>query len=126
MSHDIFLSVLSQIYNNKKANIVVQGSVIFIETSKNKNSLEIKTKISENTGNTSSYIPSNGILRIQDRGTYLKLDNETNDIYLVGEIKSSNQYIPFKYQVKDFVDVANEWKEILEDFSSRNDAIPSI
>lgn len=126
MSHDVFISILSQIYNCKKANVVVQGNVIFIETTKNKNSLKIKTKISKNIKNTSSYIPSNGILHIQDRGSYLKLDNSTNDVYLISEIKFSDKYIPFKYQMKDFIDVATEWKEILEDFSCRTDDLTSL
>ncbi len=128
MSYDLFLAFLSQMYNSKKARLVIQGSVIFIETSKKADSLQMKTKVfsGDDLNNTSSCIPSNGVLHVQDRSAYLKLDPTTKDVYLINEVKFSNKYLPFRYQINDFVDVANEWKEILEDFSTRNDAIPTL
>jgi hypothetical protein len=124
MSYDTFLVVLSQLAGKKQARVVVQGSVIFVETDDKKAKWNLKTKVFDGDGflphGVRDCVSSTGMLRWQERGAYLKLDNETQNVYLIHEIESSKKYVPFKYQVNDFVEVANEWKEILDDFSTRD------
>ncbi len=124
MSYDAFLAILTQLAGKKKARVVVQGSVLFIETKSKRDQWTISTKVFDGEG----YIPksvrdcvsSSGVLRWQERGAYLQLDSFTNSVYLVHEIENSKKYVPFRYFVHDFVEVANEWREILDDFSERD------
>jgi hypothetical protein len=127
MSYDAYLLTLSQLAEKKKARVVVQGSVIFIETLQGKKKWNLSAKVFDHDGllpkTVKECLSSTGILKWQERGAYLKLDSNTNAVYLIHEIESSAKYVPFKYRVNDFAQVANEWKEILDDFAER-DHIP--
>ena len=57
---------------------------------------------------------SSGVLRWQDRGSYLELDSFTNCIHLVHEIECAPTYIPFKAIITDLMQVADEWRDVLE------------
>ncbi|MGE5196546.1 MAG: hypothetical protein ACM3JI_04380 [Anaerolineae bacterium] len=129
MSYDAFLTLLTQLAGQKKARVVIQGSVIFIETMPQNNRMTLSTKVfsSENgfmPRKVRECISSSGFLKWQERGAYLKLDSFDNSVTLIQEIESSTKYVPFKYLMSDFVEVANEWKEILDDFAQR-DHIPT-
>ena len=128
MSYETFLLFITQMDSQRKAKVVIQGSVIFIESSQKKDNWNLSTKILRRENkNFPSFardcISYTGLLKCQGRGAYLKLDSETNSIYLVQEIISSKKYLPFKYLIQDFASVAHEWKEILEEFSARDDSI---
>jgi hypothetical protein len=131
MSYDAFLLFLNQITGQKKAKVVVQGSVIFIESARKVENWNLSTKIF-GTGDKKfpcsllQCLSASRLLRWQERGAYLKLDTDTNSIFLVQEIVSSKKYLPFKYLIQDFASVANEWREILEEFASRDDSIPRL
>lgn len=122
--YDAFLAVLTQLAGQKKARVVVQGSVIFIETAGKKNHWSVSTKVFSKDGfippNVRDCVSSSGLMRWQERGAYLHLDPLEQAIYLVHEIHSSPKYVPFKYLMNDFVSVANEWREILEDFADKD------
>lgn len=123
MSYDAYLMTLSQLSGKSKARVVVQGSVIFIETQPNRKKWKMSTKIFEEGSFPKAMkecISSSGMLKWQERGAYLKLDPCTNSLYLINEIESATKYVPFKYLVNDFAEVANEWKEILDDFAERD------
>jgi len=124
MSYDAFLMTLSQLAGKNKARVVVQGSVIFIETQPNRKKWKMSTKIFNKDGplpgGMKECVSSSGMLKWQERGAYLKLDPCTNSLYLIHEIESATKYVPFKYLVNDFAQVANEWKEILDDFAERD------
>lgn len=124
MSYDSFLDVMSQLTEKRKARCVVQGSVIFIESKPSHKKWSLATRVFYGGG----YLPqavkecvsSSGVLRWQERGARLQVDSDASNVYLVQEIKEEAKYIPFRYLMRDFADVANEWREILEDFSERD------
>ena len=130
MSYDSYLLVMSQMFSRKKAQVIVQGSVIFIESDR-KSHWNLSTKIlgiesKKIPGRLKECVSHTGLLRWQERGAYLKLDSDTNSIYLLQEIVSSKKYLPFKYLIGDFASVANEWKEILEEFAGRDDSVTRV
>ncbi len=120
MEYNSFLLFLNQMADQRKAKVVVQGSIIFIETSNaghwSLSTKILKSEIKKLKRSFGSYL-SRSSLKWQEKGAYLKIDQETDSIYLVQEIISSKKYIPFKYLIEDFASVATEWKEILEGFS---------
>jgi hypothetical protein len=122
--YDSFLAILTQLAGQKKARVVVQGSVIFIETTPKKDHWTLSTRIFSSDGfvppNIHACVSSRGLMKWQERGAYLHLDPLDQSVYLVHEIHSSPKYVPFKYMMNDFVAVANEWREILEDFAKRD------
>ncbi len=127
MEYSSFLLFLNQMSSQRKAKVVIQGSVIFIEKSCHTDHWSVTTKIlgtptKQLNGLIGSYL-SRGSLRWQERGAYLKMDKETNSLYLVQEITSSKKYIPFKHVIQDFVSVASEWKEIFDETSEEESLI---
>jgi hypothetical protein len=123
--YDAFLTILTQLAGKKRARVVVQGSVIFIESAGGKKDRwAVSTRVFSGEGylprSVKECVSSSGLLKWQERGAYLHLDPAEQAIYLVHEIDSSPKYVPFKYMMNDFVTVANEWREILEDFASRD------
>jgi len=127
MSHDTFLLTMAQLASKKKARVVIQGSVVFIETLPENKKWKISTKVFSCDGYLSpslrECLKSTKTLRWQERGAYLQLDEENHSVHLVHEIISSSKYVPFKYLMNDFAQVANEWREILDEFA-RRDHIP--
>ena len=51
------------------------------------------------------------------------MDPETDSLYLVQEISSFKRYLPFKYLIQDFANIASEWKEIFQDNEEGESAI---
>ncbi len=121
MEYNAFLVFLNQIANQKKARVVVQGSIIFIETASQNGQWNLSTKVSSSEIRKlekSLGMPfSKNSLKWQGKGAYLKADRDTDSLYLIQEIISSKKYIPFKHLIEDFASVANEWKEILDQCS---------
>lgn len=124
MCYDAFLAVISQLSGQKKARVVIQGSVIFIETTSKKKNWSLSTRVFSADGylprNVKDCLSASGLMRWQERGAYLHLDPIEKAVYLVHEVHSSPKYVPFKYMMNDFVSVANEWREILEDFAEKD------
>lgn len=124
MEYEDFLLMMSQLSSQKKARIVVQGSVYFIETTSKKNKWLISTQLFEGSNSLPSTVnqcvSSCGTLRWDFGGAYLKLDRDESNLYLMQEIETDAKYVPFRYLMSDFIDIAEEWKEILDDFSQRD------
>jgi hypothetical protein len=123
MSYNAFLLVMSQLASHKKARVVFQDNTIFFEKMK-KNFLTLYTKIYSGDGcfpsSVRSCMSSNGVLRWQHSGAYLKLDLSSHSIYLFEEIKiEEGKYIPFKHRLDDFSIVAAEWREILQELAQK-------
>lgn len=122
MSYHAFLTVLTQLAGHRKARVVVDDQVIFFEPCKRKNHLTIYAKVYSGD----RYLPqtvracvsSCGMLRWQQGGAYLKLDEETHSVSLIQEMKmEENKYLPFREYLKDFSSIAAEWTEILNKFA---------
>jgi hypothetical protein len=125
MSYDAFLLVMSQLAGKRKARVVIEGEVVFFEASSKKDQWTLYTKVYSGDGylpaNVRSCVSSSGVLRWQHNGAYLKLDPITHSVYLFQEVEmEENKYIPFKRHLADFSMVANEWREILQDFADRD------
>ena len=122
MSYDAFLVIMSQLAGNRKARVVINGDVIFFEAGEKKNHWTLYTKVFVGEGflpkSVRSCISSNGVLRWQNSGAYLKLDVPSHCVYLIQEVEmEEGKYIPFKHYLTDFSVVAEEWKEILQDIA---------
>ena len=125
MSYDAFLLVMSQLAGKRKARVVIDGEVIFFESSEKRNHLTLYTKVFSGDGylpnNVRSCVSSSGLLRWQQSGAYLKLDPFTHSVYLFQDIQmEEGKYIPFKHHLSDFSMVATEWREILLDFAEKD------
>jgi hypothetical protein len=124
MSYDAFLTVMNQLAGQRKARCVVQGSVIFIESKPKQKKWMLATRVFSGDGHlpqsVKECVASSGVLRWQEKGAKLRLDPASHSIYLVQEIGGEPKYVPFRYMMRDFADVANEWREILEDFAARD------
>jgi len=111
-----FLLLLTQMVGQRKAKIVLQGSVIFIETDPKSEQWDLSTKILDLTlekgAKKSRNLFSRGFLKWQEKGAYLKVDLETHSLCLIQRIASSKKYLPFKAVIQDFALLASEWKEI--------------
>ncbi len=124
MSYDAFLSVINQLAGQRRARCVVQGSVIFIESKPKQKKWSLATRVFSGEGflpkAVKDCVSSSGVLRWQQRGANLRLDPDNHSVYLTQEISYEPKYVPFRYVMRDFADVANEWREILEDFAERD------
>ncbi len=124
MSYDAFLAVTTQLAGQRKARCVVQGSVIFIESKPTEKKWALATRVFSGDGflpqSVKECISSSGTLRWQQRGANLQVDPASSSVYLVQEIDQAGKYVPFRYLMRDFAEVANEWREILEDFAERD------
>ena len=125
MSYNAFLIAMSQMASKKKARVVVNDHLIFIEALNRKNRWKMFTKVFHSSG----YIPpsvqdclaSAEFLRWQYQGAYLKLDPLTQSLYLVKEIEMPvGKYIPFRHHLNEFIVAADEWKETLECFAEND------
>jgi hypothetical protein len=119
MEYNAFLLFLNQIENQKKAKVVFQGSIIFIETSSQAEHWSLSTKIlgssNKKLGRSLGLYTGAQSWKWQEKGAYLKVDSETDSLYLVQEISSFKRYLPFKYLIEDFAGIALEWKEIFQE-----------
>ncbi|MGC1878717.1 MAG: hypothetical protein WA347_02725 [Rhabdochlamydiaceae bacterium] len=122
MSYSAFLLVMSQLAGNRKARVVNQGNLIFFEMSQKKNYWTLSTQVYSGDGylpsSVRSCVSSNGMLRWQQCGAYLKLDPLSHTIYLFQEIQmEKGKYIPFKHHLNNFSIMVAEWKELLQEFA---------
>jgi hypothetical protein len=119
MNYNIYLFLLHQLSFKKKAQCVVQGNVIFIEAKPKTKYWEISTKLVDGQlqkipSFLKDSLTSRGILKWQERGAYLRLDPFSNHLHLIQDVRASNQYIPLKHLINDFVKVVMEWKNLIE------------
>lgn len=118
MSYDLFLLVMSQLSTKRKASIVLHGNVISIETQEKANQWKLSTPIY--CGDecipqaVRACVSSNGTLRWQVGGPYVKLSPKSHSVLLIQEISlEKGKYLPFKHHLNDFQKVAEEWREFL-------------
>lgn len=126
MAYDVFLLVMSQLAGRRKARVVIQGEVVFFEVSDKKNRLIFSTKIFSGDGDlppsVRSCVFSNGVLRWQQNGAFLKLDPNIHCVSLVQEVEmEKNKYLPFRRHLEDFCGIASEWREILRGFAEQDE-----
>ncbi len=124
MEYNAFLHFLHQMEVRSKAKVVVQGSVIFIETSSKNAQWSLSTKIlhapNKKLEQILGFYLHKGSLKWQKKGAHITLDPETRSVELVQEIAAFKKYLPFKYLVEDFASLASEWKEIFQTCSSED------
>ena len=124
MSYNSFLLVMCQISSRKKAECIIEDTPISVEVKSHGTVWNISTKLWDADEES---IPSfleeslsfNGCLNWQEKGAYVKKDENTSHIYLIQEVKAHQKYIPFKHQMNDFAQVASEWKSLLSDYPMR-------
>jgi hypothetical protein len=125
MCYKAFLLVMSQLAGKRKARVVIQDRVIFFEASQKENHLILSTSVYSGDGNlplnVRSCVSSRGVLRFQGNGAHLKLDPPSSSVHLVQEVRmEEGKYIPFRHHLSDFSMVADQWREILQDFAERD------
>ncbi len=125
MSYVAFLVVMSQLDTKKQARILIKRNEILIEPSKKKDKWMLYTKVYSGDPmiprSVRSCISTSGVFRWQHRGAYLKLDADTHSVFLTEEVEMERgKYLPFKHRISDFAMVAEEWREILQEFSDRD------
>lgn len=125
MSYNAFLLVMSQWMSKKKAHLVIQGHVIFFESSLKKNHVKLSTQVFSGENHLPpgirACVSSYGEFRWQKGGAYLKLDLKTHSILLIEEVEmEKGKYIPFKQRLSAFLSAAVEWKEILQEIAEKD------
>ncbi len=116
---------MSQLAGKKKARIVIDNHLIFIDALKKKNRWSLFTKVFDSDGylppSVQDCLSSAEFMRWQHGGAYLKVDALTQSIYLMNEIEMERgKYIPFRRHITNFVTAADEWKETLEMFAEND------
>ncbi len=116
MSYQSFLSVLSQFSGNNQANLIMEGNTITIE--KNENSWILSSRVfaaygEEIPDSIKESLSCFGSFRWQQKGAYLHLHPDSQDMFLMQEVSPLSGYLCFKKVLQDFALVANEWKELL-------------
>ncbi len=122
MSYDAFLQVMSQLSGARRARCVVKNQIIFIDNVSEKNRWALTAKVFDGEG----YLPpsvrdclsSSGRLRWQEKSAYLRLDDISKTIFLVHEIDSTRRYIPFRFYLRDFAELAEEWHLMFDDLAA--------
>lgn len=131
MSYNDFLMAMSQMSSKKKARVVIDNHLIFIEALKEKNRWNMFTKVFHSSGHlplsVQDCLTSAEFLRWQYHGAYLKLDVMTQSVYLVNEVEMAiGKYIPFRQHLNEFLVAADEWKETFECFAESDQIYTEI
>jgi hypothetical protein len=124
MSYDAFLQVMSQLSGQKRARCVLDDQIIFIDRLSQKNRWSISTKVFDGDGylppSVRDCVSSSGVLRWQEKGASLRLDSFSKNVFLVHEIDATSRYIPFRYHLRDFAELAREWRTLFDDLASKD------
>lgn len=119
--HEQYLILVAEITRNKKATIVAQGHEISIESPKN-GVWVIKTVLSQFEEKIPSKIAeclfSCGLMAFQNAGPTLHAEDKK--IILTKAHKEPSGYIEFKNLIKNFIFVADEWRETLRELSRKS------
>ncbi len=120
MSYSAFLMISSQLSTRRKGLCQVQDSSIKVEENHGRDSWVLSTKVFDSDGcKVPSFLKNNlasmNVFRWQQKGAYLKIGEDGQSVYLQQDIKALNRYVAFRAVMSDFVQVANEWKTILQD-----------
>jgi hypothetical protein len=117
--YSTFLLILSQLTGQKRARVVVQDKVVFVDvsTSKGKECWTLSTQVYQGEGeipsSVHSYVSGTDLLRWQQKGAHLKIEPRSNSVLLVEEIQMPGQkYIFFRAHFEKFLQSVAEWKEI--------------
>ncbi len=112
--HD-YLKVMAQLTESNRASILVEGREIWIE----KGDWCIVTKIFNGDGAippaVKECVSASKLLRWPDR---VQLKIEGGSVFLVQEVHPLSHFQTFKAYITQFLSLAQEWQEIVEDFSS--------
>ena len=121
MNYSSFLLFLNQISSQRKAKVILQGSIIFVEMDFEAQTWDLSTKIlrAENrkTKKQLESILPNKTFQWQEKGAYLVVNEERDFVYLKQKVNSSKKYLLFKSLMEDFASIASEWKGIFESAS---------
>jgi hypothetical protein len=128
MSYDLFLRVMSQIANKKVASLTVDDQEIIIEPYKKENHWLFRTTLyyaeEEIPSCIRSCISSSGVLRWQEKGAYLQIEEESHSVLLIQKIiMEKGKFIPFQFHINDFAHIATEWRGILSDLEEHSRAL---
>lgn len=107
----------------------MDGQTIFIDRlQKNRqgNLQETRWSLSTKVFDGDGYLPpavrdcvsSSGVLRWQEKGATLRLDPISKSVFLVHEIDAASRYLPFRFFMRDFATLAQEWRTLFDDLAS--------
>jgi len=127
MSYSLFLQVMSHLSGEKRGRFNIEGQTFFIERQQKYPKKEIWV-LSTKVFNGEGYLPptirdcisSSGVLRWQTRGASLKLEPLSKSVFLMHEIEPAKHFIPFRSLMRDFIDLAQEWRTHFDDLSSKD------
>ncbi len=124
MSYDVYLIAMGQLAGRKKARLLVEEKEIFLENL-GEGHWKFSARVFTSDGDLPSELRSclfrNGVLRWQERGTYLKYDTMTESILLIYEVEMEpGKYIPFRQALTSFMRIAHEWIDTLEEISHKD------
>ena len=121
MDHKKFHLILNQLTYCKKTELAAFGAPLVIEVTEQEERWKLSTCLysydHEIPSTIHQCISPSGAFQWQEKGAYLKLDSEERCLYLIQEIDASKKYLPFKSLVYNFVQVADEWKEMLREMA---------
>lgn len=117
MTYQIFVRILSQLSQRNCAKVEVCEREILI--SKQGDRWSLSTMIFQG-----SEIPQEfkmlSRLHWQAQGAYIKMDVESQQVYLVQEV-AHLKYLHLKASVIDFLEVASEWSGLLHEMAEKED-----
>jgi len=122
MYHQLFLQTLSQLFDQGTATLVLEQGIIYFRSLQQDNNWRISTPLFQGRGcipsSVRSCVSSRGNLHWQKTGAYLQLENSTHTLSLIDEMEiKKDNYLSFKKTLQDFLELAQEWKEIFKNCS---------
>lgn len=116
--YNAFLIVMSQLASQKKARVVIQDQLIFIEETGEENQWRLSSPVFRGEGylpsNLFSCVSSRGIFCWQHQKPHLRLNPETHSVDLIHTVEiKKGKYLPFRELMSTFVQMAQEWKKFL-------------
>ena len=119
MNYRTFIFILTQLRERVKAECIVQGSVIFIESKEKNTTWNLSTKIIDGENEKdlllfSKNMTTSNLVPLDSHGTVLRMDKNTRSVYLEQKVHNSGKYLPFRSAFSDFTSKAVEWKQVFE------------
>jgi hypothetical protein len=121
MAYEAFLQILTQLAGQRRARVVVREHTVFVE----EGGRVLSSSVFRGEGGVPPTIrealSGRGVLRWQSAGTHLRLDRETDSVWLFQEeAETSLRYVPWKRRLEAFAQLVEEWKRVLDDLADRD------
>ncbi len=113
-----FLKILAELTSHCKGSVIIEDHLIFVEVL-SKNMWRISCRIfGLNAGipkEVYDCLSSRYGLKWEDKGPYLKLDNDSSSVILIYDVPSNSKYLSFREALRNFLPLAKDWNRFFQE-----------